>query len=136
MKKSTVITIAAMLTGSLLLGGCGKSAQENYADLCKKYEPYYAHKITTKYYTPETKAVWNTEKEHLILDNFKNGVLDGEKIFIEMEKLANSNPEIMKHFQTTYLWDNNTPKEAKRRFGLALKEHKKYHKGCTYNFKF
>lgn len=135
MKKSTVITIAAMLTGSLLLGGCGKSAQENYADLCKKYEPYYAHTLNGKFYNGKGDMLY-TEQIHSIIDKHKTHILEGEKIFKEMEKIASSDTEIMKHFQMTYLRANDTPTEAKRRFNLAVDSHKKYHSGCNYNFKF
>lgn len=136
MKKTSLVSIATLMTASLLLSGCGKSAQEEYSDLCKKYEPYNAHTMNGSFYNKIDYAILDSNQGHSIMDKHKNFILEGEKIFIEMEKLANSNLEIMKHFQMTYLWANNTPKEAKRRFGLAVNSHKRRHKGCSYNFKF
>lgn len=137
MKQTTLISIATLMTASLLLSGCGKSAQEEYSDLCKKYEPYAAAPLVVgKFYTAETKVFYKTEKNHAIMDKHKEHILEGEKIFVQMEKLAKDNPEIMKHFQVNYLAWNQTPKAGKERFNRILKEHKKYHQGCTYNFQF
>lgn len=138
MKKFTLLTLTALMTSSVLLNGCGlaKSSQEEYAELCKQYEPYYAFKISGKFYNTIDRTIMYTDKQHSVMDNHKNYILEGEKIFKQMENLASKDKEIMNQFQMTYLFSNNTPTEAKRLFNLNLDIHKRKHSGCTYDFKF
>lgn len=138
MKKFTLLTLTALMASSVLLNGCGlaKSSQEEYAELCKQYEPYYAFTIVQNFYKTVDKSLYNTEKEHAVLENCKKHLYEGEKIFNQMQKIASSNTEIMSNFQMNYLYRNNTPEEAKRQFNIAADEHRKFHKGCTYDFKF
>ena len=80
MKKSVIVSVVALLSVSFLLGGCGKSPKEEYADLCKKYEPYN-HSTLGKKIDKVAKNIKITEEQHKNLDNFKNHVIEGEKIF-------------------------------------------------------
>ena len=92
--------------------------------------------IARNFYGKYDHAVLYSEKAHPIIEKHKNFILEGEKIFNQMEKIASSNTEILSNFQMNYLYRNNTPEEAKRLFNIAADGHRKYHKGCTYDFKF
>ncbi len=136
MKKTTLISIAVLLFSSLCLTGCGKTITEEYAELCKEYEPYRAYKISGRFYNGIDKKIYNTEEEHPIMDKRKEYILEGEKIFVKIEALASKDTELMKDFHRKFIIGKNTPQNAKNLFNLRLEQHKELHKGCTYDFKF
>ena len=136
MKKSVIVSVVTLLSVSFLLGGCGKSPKEEYADLCKKYEPYN-HSTLGKKIDKVPKNIKITEEQHKNLDNFKNHVIEGEKIFSEIKALVEKNPaDLKKDFDWTFEVCKEDPKYSKMLFNRAVKYHKTFHKGCTYDFKF
>lgn len=136
MKKSVIVSVVALLSVSFLLGGCGKSPKEEYADLCKKYEPYNRHAVYKKI-GEIPKNIENTEAEHKVFDKLKNDILEGEKIFSEIKILVEKNPaDLKKDFDWTFIIGKDSPDISKYWFNNAVTSHKRNHKGCTYDFKF
>ena len=136
MKKSVIVSVVTLLSVSFLLGGCGKSPKEEYADLCKKYEPYNRHALCQKI-DKIPKNIKITEEQHKNLDNFKNHVIEGEKIFSEIKALVEKNPaDLKKDFDWTFIIGKDSPDISKWYFNRAVNYHKTFHKGCTYDFKF
>lgn len=137
MKKSVIVSVVTLLSVSFLLGGCGKSPKEEYADLCKKYEPYNAQDLYQKLFWNLPKGVENTEAEHKVFDEFKTKILESEKIYNEIKTLVDKNPaDLKKDFEWHFMTCKQRPEISKNFFNRFIKEHRQAHKGCTYNFKF
>ena len=137
MKKTVIISVIALLSVSFLLGGCGKSPKEEYADLCKKYEPYNAQELYKKIFWNKPKGIEYTEAEHKLYDEFKKKIIESDKIYNEIKTLVDKNPaDLKKDFDWTFIVGKQRPEISKERFNRFLKDHKNNHKGCTYDFKF